>query len=136
MSDSIKKELHQLVDKCDNELLLEEAKALLESEKDGWDQLSEEDKHLIKESETQYGKGDFIDHRKLMESFHIRIRKKYAAAIIKDLIRSEAVENVEEPVVDLTTAQRLALDKELDAIKNDPSYLKKWNDIKQQFKKS
>jgi len=69
MGDSIKKELHQLIDKCDNELLLEEAKALLESEKDWWNELSDEDKNLINESETQYGKGDFISHQELMQRF-------------------------------------------------------------------
>ena len=69
MSDSIKKELHQLVDKCDNEILLEEAKALLQSDKDWWDELSEKDKSLVMESEAQYGKGDFISHDELMKRF-------------------------------------------------------------------
>ncbi len=72
----------------------------------------------------------------MQDSFHLRIKKEYAAAVIEDLIKSDAVENVEEPTVDLTPTQKLALDKELDAIKNDPSYLKKWNEIKDQFKKS
>ena len=55
----IKKELHQLIEQCDNELILEEAKALLETDKsveDWWDELTEADKNLVKESETQYGK--------------------------------------------------------------------------------
>jgi hypothetical protein len=69
MGDSIKKELHELVDKCDNELLLEEAKALLQSDKDWWDELSEEDKNLVMESEKQYGKGNFISHHELMQRF-------------------------------------------------------------------
>ena len=49
MSDSIKQELHQLVDKCDNETILEEAKELLEAANttDWWDELSEEDKNLV-----------------------------------------------------------------------------------------
>jgi hypothetical protein len=71
MSNSIKEELHQLVDKCDNEMLLEEAKALLETAKTGdwWDELTEEDKNLLKESEVQYGKSDFISHQELMQRF-------------------------------------------------------------------
>ena len=69
MDASIKQELHQLVDKCDNELLLEEAKALLQSDKDWWDELSDEDKNLVMESESQYGKGDFISHEELMKRF-------------------------------------------------------------------
>jgi hypothetical protein len=71
----------------------------------------------------------------MQDSFHLRIKKEYAAAIIEDLIKSDAVESIQEPAIELTTAQKLALDKELDAKKNDPSYLKKWNDVRQQFKK-
>ena len=41
MSDSIKQELHPLVDKCDNETILEEAKELLQAANttDWWDEL-------------------------------------------------------------------------------------------------
>jgi hypothetical protein len=71
MPDSIKQELHQLVDKCDNETILEEAKELLQAANttDWWDELSEEDKNLVMESEVQYGKGDFINHQELMQRF-------------------------------------------------------------------
>ncbi|MBL7739429.1 MAG: hypothetical protein JNK14_09425 [Chitinophagaceae bacterium] len=70
MNDSIKKELHQLVDKCENEMLLEEAKALLETgNKDWWDELSEEDRNLVMESEAKYGKGEFISHNELIQRF-------------------------------------------------------------------
>ena len=68
----IKKELHELIDKCDNELILEEAKALLETDKavdDWWDELTEADKNLVKESEAQYGKGNYISHQELMQRF-------------------------------------------------------------------
>ncbi|MEI9945037.1 MAG: hypothetical protein WDN26_12570 [Chitinophagaceae bacterium] len=70
------------------------------------------------------------------DSFHLRIKKEYAAAVIEDLIKSDAVEKVEEAHIELTPAQKKALDKELDAVKNNPSYLKKWDDVKQQFKRS
>jgi hypothetical protein len=71
MNDSIKQELHQLVDRCNNEVLLEEAKVLLETADnvDWWDELTEEDKNLVMESEAQYGKGDFISHEELMKRF-------------------------------------------------------------------
>ena len=70
--DLIKRELHQLIDSCDNELLLEEAKALLQSDKavtDWWDELTEEDKNLIKESEVQYKAGNYISHKELMQQY-------------------------------------------------------------------
>lgn len=69
MDDSIKQELHQLVDKCDNELLLEDARELLQSGKDWWDELTETDKNLIMESEAQYNKGNFVSHDELMQRF-------------------------------------------------------------------
>ncbi len=69
MDDSIKQELHQLVDKCDNELLLEDARELLQSGNDWWDELTETDKSLVMESETQYTKGNFISHDELMQRF-------------------------------------------------------------------
>ena len=69
MDDSIKQELHQLVDKCDIELLLEDARELLQSDNDWWDELTETDKGLVMESETQYNKGNFVSHDELMQRF-------------------------------------------------------------------
>mgnify|MGYP001576596879 FL=1 len=69
MSNPIKQELHELVDKCDNEILLEEARELLQSGNDWWEDLSETDKNLVMESETQYNKGNFVNHKELMQRF-------------------------------------------------------------------
>ncbi|HEX5153501.1 MAG TPA: hypothetical protein VFW07_18760 [Parafilimonas sp.] len=70
MNTDIKNELHKLIDNCDNKLLLSEAKALLESGneiKDWWDELTEEDRNLVMESEVEYEKGNFISHDDLMQ---------------------------------------------------------------------
>ena len=69
MEIALKKELHQLIDNCNNEMLLAEAKELLQSSdaKDWWDELTEEDKSLVLESEAQYQKGNFISHKDLMQ---------------------------------------------------------------------
>jgi hypothetical protein len=69
MNESIKQELHQLVDKCDNELLLEDARELLQSGKDWWDDLPAKDQQLVMESEAEYNKGHFISHEELMQRF-------------------------------------------------------------------
>lgn len=71
MSPDIKYQLHQLIDQCEDTVLLEEAKVLLEAakESDWWDELSEEDKNLVMESEAQYGKGNFISHEELLQRF-------------------------------------------------------------------
>jgi hypothetical protein len=69
-------------------------------------------------------------------TLHIRIKKEYAAALIEDLIKVQAVEAVEEGEdIQLTVQQQEALDKELDAISNNPAYLQKWDDVKHRFKK-
>ena len=69
MGAQIKKELHQLIENCENKTLLTEAKELLQSElaNDWWDELSDTDKNLLMESEAEYEKGKFISHDKLMQ---------------------------------------------------------------------
>ena len=47
------------------------------------------------------------------DTLHLRIKKQYAAALIEDLIKVDAVESVEEDTIELTPAQKTALDKEL-----------------------
>ena len=72
MSTELKQKLHQLIDNCEDDLLLEEARVIFESPdiKDWWDDLTEEDKNLLMESEEQYQKGDFITHDQLMQQFN------------------------------------------------------------------
>ena len=70
MNTDIKNELHKLIDNCNNELLLLETKTFPESEKeikDWWDELTEEDKNLVMESDAEYEKGNFISHNDLMQ---------------------------------------------------------------------
>ena len=71
MNPIVKQELHKLIDDCDNEILLKEAKELLSSStvKDWLEKLTDEDKNLIIESESQYNKGDFISHQELTRQF-------------------------------------------------------------------
>jgi hypothetical protein len=69
-------------------------------------------------------------------TLHIRIKKDYAAALIEDLIKVDAVEAVdEEESIELTAQQKEALDKELNAMASNPRYLQKWDDIRHRFKK-
>ena len=72
----------------------------------------------------------------MKNSFHLNIKKEYAAALIEDLIKVEAVELVEDMSVELTPLQKAALDKELEAIKTNPEYLLKWADVKHKYKKA
>lgn len=69
MNETIKQELHQLVDQCNNEQILEDVRELLQSNKDWWDELSAADQQLVLESEAEYNKGNFISHEELMQRF-------------------------------------------------------------------
>ena len=68
-------------------------------------------------------------------TLHLRIKKEYAAALIEDLIKVNAVEAIEEEAVELTAQQKEALDKELTTIAGSPAYLQKWDDVRHRFKK-
>lgn len=73
MLTDLKQKLHQLVDSCNDEYLLEEAKAVLESDssgKDWWDELSEEDKEQFLEGEEEHEKGHSVTHNRLMHQFN------------------------------------------------------------------
>ena len=65
----------------------------------------------------------------------LKIKKDYAAALIEDLIKLDAVEAVQEEEIELTLAQKLALDIELENVKANPDYFLKWDAVKYQFKK-
>ena len=71
MERQIKKELHELIDNCENEILLKEAKELLETpfSNDWWDELSDNDKKVILKSELEHEKGQFTTHNDLMQEF-------------------------------------------------------------------
>jgi hypothetical protein len=72
----------------------------------------------------------------MSQILHIRIKKNYANSILKELIEKDAIETIEEEIVELTDEQKDAIDKELELISQDSDYLKKWNDVKHQFKRS
>ena len=70
----------------------------------------------------------------ITDTLHLRIKKEYAVALIEDLIKAEAIEFVDD-TFKLTSAQKVALNKELNAIENDSNYLLKWDEIKHRFRK-
>ena len=69
------------------------------------------------------------------DTFHIQIKKQYAAALIEDLIKVDAVELIEDTPIQLTSLQKEALGKELESIANNPDYLLNWKEIKHKYKK-
>jgi hypothetical protein len=72
MAPELKQKLHQLVDNCNDEFLLEEARAVLESSqtgKDFFDELDEEDRESFQEGEEEHEGGPSVTHNRLMHQF-------------------------------------------------------------------
>ena len=55
----------------------------------------------------------------MYDTLHLRIKKDYAAALIEDLIKLDAVETVTDDNIELSLAQKTALNKELESVKNN-----------------
>lgn len=73
MKPDLKKQLYALIDGCNDEYLLEEVKAVLESDKTGkefWDELSEEDKESFQEGEEEHELGHLPTHHRLMHQLN------------------------------------------------------------------
>ena len=72
MNPDLKQKLHILVDNCNDEFLLEEARAVLESPetgKDFLDELDEDDRDAFLEGEEEHEKGHRETHNRLMHQF-------------------------------------------------------------------
>jgi hypothetical protein len=72
MSHDLKQKLHMLIDNCNDEFLLEEARAVLESPqtgKDFFDELDEDDRDTFLEAEEEHEQGHSVTHNRLMHQF-------------------------------------------------------------------
>ena len=73
MAPELKQKLHQLVDTCNDEFLLEEARTVLESSQTGkefFDELDEEDRESFQEGEEEHEGGSRVTHNRLMHQFN------------------------------------------------------------------
>jgi len=72
MTTDLKQKLHKLIDSCNDEFLLEEARAVLESPqtaKEFFDELDEEDREEFLEAEEEHEKGHTVTHNRVMHQF-------------------------------------------------------------------
>ena len=70
MAPDLKQKLHLLIDSCNDELFLEEARAVLESTETAnefFDELDEEDRDSFLEGEDEHDKS--VTHHRLMNQF-------------------------------------------------------------------
>lgn len=66
--------------------------------------------------------------------YHLKIKKEFAADLIEDLIKADAVENLGIMPADLPQWQKDALDTELQSIVENPGKTIPWESVKGQFK--
>ena len=72
MAPDLKQKLHKLIDNCNDDFLLEEARAVLESPqtgKDFFEELDDEDRDTFLEAEEEHEKGHAETHQRLMHQF-------------------------------------------------------------------
>lgn len=72
MAPDLKQKLHMLIDSCNDEFLLEEARAVLESPQTGkefFNELDDEDIETFLEAEEEHEKGHVATHNRLMHQF-------------------------------------------------------------------
>ena len=68
------------------------------------------------------------------EVYHLKIKKDYAAELIDDLIKIDAVENISNENEELPQWQQSALDKELENIAQSEDYSVSWDSVRGKFK--
>lgn len=72
MAHDLKQKLHKLIDSCNDEFLLEEARAVLESPqsgKDFFEELDDDDRDSFLEGEEEHEQGHKLTHDRLMHQF-------------------------------------------------------------------
>ena len=68
------------------------------------------------------------------EVYHLKIKKDYAAALIDDLIKIDAVENISNENEEMPIWQQTALDKELENMVQSEDYSVSWESVRSKFK--
>jgi hypothetical protein len=68
------------------------------------------------------------------DTYFIRIKKDYAASVIEDLQKMDAVELITDDNITIPQWQIDLVRKEKKKIEKDPSLLQDWNTVKQKIK--
>ena len=72
----------------------------------------------------------------MQATYHIRIKKDYAAALIEDLQKMEAVEfiNDEEADIEIPQFHQDEVKRRIDYYDKNPHELKSWEDVRKSLK--
>jgi len=71
----------------------------------------------------------------MSETYFIRIKKDYAADVIEDLQKMNAVEFIDEVNIDIPQWQKDKVLSVKDKVEKDPSLLIDWDTVKQNIRK-
>lgn len=71
----------------------------------------------------------------MQETYFIRIKKDYAADVIEDLQKMDAVEFIDEENIDIPQWQKDKVQAAKNKIESDPSLLVDWDTVKQKIRK-
>lgn len=77
-------------------------------------------------------KFEIVNYVIMSDRLHLRIKKEYAAAMIEQLQKEEAIEIIEE---DIPEWQKEAVRKTLAKAQQNPELLQSWDIIKQKYKR-
>ena len=72
----------------------------------------------------------------MSEEYHIRVKKDYAASLIKHLRKEDAIGLIDNDKADIPEWQKEAVRKTLQQIQENPSVLQPWDLVKQKFMRS
>jgi hypothetical protein len=65
--------------------------------------------------------------------YHIRVKKEYAASLIEQLRKDNAIEIIDQNDPDIPEWQKEAVRKTLGQINGNPSLLQPWDVVKQKY---
>lgn len=71
----------------------------------------------------------------MSDTFHLRIKKEYAAAMIEQLRKEDAIEIIDEDTSDIPEWQKEAVRKTLAQVQLNPKLLQSWDTIKEKYKR-
>lgn len=80
-------------------------------------------------------KFEIVNYVIMSDRLHLRIKKEYAAAMIEQLQKEEAIEIIEEDIPDIPEWQKEAVRKTLAKAQQNPELLQSWDIIKQKYKR-
>ncbi len=79
-------------------------------------------------------KFEIVNYVIMSDRLHLRIKKEYAAAMIEQLQKEEAIEIIEEDIPDIPQWQKEAVRKTLTHVQQNAELMQPWDIIKLKYR--